>query len=800
MLKNFLLITLRNISKNKGSSYLNIASLTFGTAVCLFIFHYIHFELTYDAKPSESNVYRVESHIFDNQELSYQEARTSTDAAPFLKQKVAEIVDYTRLISFSEEGTGLFRKQKNDSAFVSVYIPKVFYAEASIFNVFQLPLEDGNPVTCLNQANSIVISHQTAHEVFEKELASGVSIIGKKLLSPGIGNVVEEFVVTGIFADRPINTHLKFDALVAKSMDNNANGVASQEKRNTYSYLTIADVVPTDLKNGVDYPEKGSPNKLTIRHINEIHLAAKVSGNPEPSANSRLLIFLSIIAIIVLLLASTNHTNNSIFNSIDRAKEIGVRKLLGIKPKQLFLSLVGEAFLINLIAVLISIVIFRIGVQLVQVNTDIPYPSFEEANMVAYSGVILLLLAISTVLSGTYPAFYLTSLSPIAALKSKYELMSSRQFSSAGRVIKYLLIFQLGISICFLSGLYIVYSQLEYLKKKDQSPMEVAISGIFPGASGAGERFTEEAYFGLNEYQKTNALESYAISNLYKGEIKTIQWLHLDSIENPVRISVVDHGYINDSDISFLAGRNFHYTFGSDAGNVILTHEAMRLAGYNHPDSIINQKLFSKGGKWNVIGVVKNRSALMEPEIFATGFRYKTYVDVVLNYPGGSGESLIQFLDKNEYYLSKALPFFSLFKRNYQNQGNSEKYVMHMFLFFSIMTLVIANMGMLGLSSFIAQKRQKEIGIRKVLGAESPQILVVLIADFLKLVALASLISIPLIILGSRKWLENYAYRINLDPSLIAIPLLVVLLIALAVVSEKCFKLAVLSPLKSLKE
>ncbi|MEO9869052.1 MAG: FtsX-like permease family protein, partial [Ekhidna sp.] len=793
-------ITLRNILKNKGSSYLNIASLTFGIAVCLFIFHYIYFELNYDTSPSENNVYRVESQFFDDEGLSYQEARTSMSAAPFLQQEFAEIKDYTRIISFSEEGTGLFRKQKNDSVEVGVYIPKVFYAEQSIFSVFSLPLEEGDKSTCLTEPNSILLSSKTANDIFEKELASGKSIIGKKLKSPGIGNVVEEFVITGIFTDRPTNTHIKFDALVAKPMDRKVHRIESEEKNNTYSYVAIANqVLSEDLTNGVNYPEKVSLNKLALRPINEVHLASGISGNTEPGANKRLITFLSIIAVIILLLASTNHTNNSIFNSIDRAKEIGVRKLLGIKPKQLFFTLLGEAFLVNLISTIGAIVIFLIGVQSVQVHTGIAYPSFKDADLIVYLEAILSLLIISTVLSGTYPSFYLTSLSPIASLKSKYELMSSRQFSSAGRVIKYLLIFQLGVSICFLSGLYIVYAQLQYLKESGRSPLEVSITGIFPGSSGAGEKFTEEAYFGLNEYQKTNALEAYAISNLYKNEIKTVQWLRLDSIDELIKISVVDHAYIQKSDISFLSGRNFHHVFGSDAGNAIITREAMYIAGYNHPDSIIDKTLISKGSRWKVIGVIKNRSSSKEPEIYVTGFRYRTYVDVILNYPGGKGETLNQFLDKNEYYLAKALPFFSLFKRNYQNQATSEESMMKLFLFLSIMTLVIANMGMLGLSSFIAQKKQKEIGIRKILGAESMHILVVLLLDFLKLIGLASIIAIPLVLVGSKNWLENYAFRISVDPSMILIPLLIVFLIALVVVAEKCFKLAMASPLKSLK-
>ena len=795
MLKNFLLITFRSILKNKGSSYLNICGLMLSMGICLFIFHFIHFETTYDSRPKERNVFRVESHSYQNQELQHQSALTSSEAAPFLEDRFKNIDNYTRLVSFSEEGTGLFRKVLNDSTEKSLYLPKVFYAEASLFKVFQIPLIEGDPETCLKEPNSILLSRDMAQEFFEEELSTGGSILGKKFKSPGIGDVVEEYTITGIFVNRPDNTHLKFDALVSLTMGQEK----SQEIQNAYSYVTTKDPssLYLELKAGIPFIEDETSTFLAIRPISEIHLASNVSGNAEPTASKRLITFLIIIATIILLLASTNHTNNTIFNSIDRAKEIGVRKLLGIQPKQLFLSFMGEAFLINLISILLAIVVFFIGVRIIHVQTDMGYPSFEEIDLKLYSLTFLVLLIGSTLFSGLYPAFYLTSLSPIASLKSKYELMSSRQFSSAGKVIRLLLVFQLGVSICFLSGLYIVYSQMNYLKERGSSSMQVSITGIFPGTSGAGEKFSEEAYYHLNEYQKTQALESYIISNLHHGEVKTTQWIQLDSSENAVKLSVVDHGYVQRSGLSFISGRNFHQTFGRDASSAIISYSTMLEAGYNHPDSVLGKTLISEGSRWKVIGVVKDSNQLAQ--IWVTGFRYRTYVDVVLNYPGGRGETLDQFLDKNQYYLSIGLPFFSLFKRNYQSQDNNEKYIMGMFFFFSMMTLIIANMGMFGLSSFVAQKRQKEIGIRKVLGAESIHILIVLISDFLKLVSIASVVAIPLVLLSSRRWLENYVYRITVEPSMIVLPLIVVLFIVLVVVGEKCFKLAVSSPLSSLK-
>ncbi|WP_462249655.1 ABC transporter permease [Ekhidna sp.] len=792
MLRNFFLITFRNILKNKGSSYLNISCLTMSMGICLFIFHFIYYETTYDSLPEEANVYRVETSSSGNNDIQNQSALTLLNAAPFLKNHFNSIVDYTRLVSFSEEGTGLFRNILNDSTETRIYMRKVFYAEPSIFKVFQLPIINGNKETCLIESNSIIISAEMAQKWFKKEFSSGISILGKKLKSPGIGDVVEEYVVTGIFKNRPENTHLKFDALVSKSMSHQR----THEIQNTHSYITTNVSIP-QLNTGVPYVENGNSTFLTIRPINEIHLSSNVSGNPEPSVSKRLIFFLIIIGSILLILASTNHINNTIFNSIDRAKEIGVRKLLGIKPKQLFVSFIGEAFLINLISILLAIILFIVGAQIIHIQTDIGYPPLEAGNPNLYLLSLLILLVVSTLLSGLYPAFYLTSLSPISSLKNKYELMGSKQFSSAGRIIRLLLIFQLGVSICFLSGVYIVYLQMTHLKQKGSSPMQLSITGIFPGTSGAGEKFSEEAFYELNEYQKTEALESYTISNLYKGEVKTKQWIELDSTKNVVKLSVVDHGYISRSGLTFLSGRNFYDTFGKDADNAIISYSAMMKAGYSSPDSILNQILVSKGSRWKVIGVVKDNN--QESEIFVTGFRYRTYVDVVLNYPGGKGETLDQFLDKNQYYLSLGLPFFSLFKRNYQNQDKNEKNVMNMFLFFSIMTLIIANMGMFGLSSFVVQKRQKEIGIRKVLGAESIHILILLITDFLKLVSIASVIAIPFVLVSSRKWLEDYVYRIAIEPSMIMLPLLVVLVIALAVVGEKCFKLAISSPIESLK-
>ena len=804
MLRNFLVISLRSILKNKGGAYLNLVGLTFGMAACLYIFNYVYFEMSYDRLPDERNVYRVETHTFAAG-VPRRSALTTSDVGSFAIEKNPAIQNFTRLIPFSEENSGLFRIEKQQHKTQRIYIETIYYAEHSLFEMLPIQLIQGNREDALKIPNSIFLSMSTAKEIFKADFDVGSSIVGKEFQSAGTGMLNNTFIVGGVFKDRPKNTHLKFDALVSLSSPNSGlTNTDSRRVENTYTYVSaVARILQLNI---LPYPNEESNEVLYFRPIDQVHQAKDISNQSEAGIDYSLLLFLGTIGFVILTLACTNYINNAIVNSIYRAKEIGVRKVLGAKPVNLIVTFIGEALLVNIFAGALCFFLFKFGSRLTELWTKIDYPFNGEVTPTTQVTFLLILVVLSTVLSSLYPAFYMSSLNPIASLRGKISVMDSNQMGGANRIIKSLLVFQLSASIVFLSALYIVYKQLNHMKEHDTDPFEMDISGIFPGTNSASTMFSNEATVFFHELRSGDLIVDIRFSNLRDGAITTAQlldFLHpkdprFNSEENSFLLNVVDHSYWNSTPEYFLSGENFSQEFGRDHDNIILNQAAAEALGYYHQDSLIGKSLTTQGGVRKVLGVVKNSTPSDIPTVYVTGFRYLTYVDLEMDYPGRAGEGVDLFIDKMEHLISSRLPFFYLFDREYIHQRKVEDTMLNLFMLFSLLAIIISSIGMFGLSFFVTQKRNKEIGIRKILGAQTGSILWLLLYDFLKLVMYSSVFAIPLVLYGSKLWLENYTYRISIDPSIVAIPILTILTICLVVIADKCWKTASLSPISSL--
>jgi len=800
MLRNFLVISLRNILKNKGGTYLNFIGLTFGMAACLYIFQYAYFEMSYDRFSDGRKVFRVETHTYST-DVPRRSAFTASAVGTFTLTDSSDIQVFTRLMPFSEESSALFRLETPGKV-RRIYIETVYYAEHSIFEVFPIQLVQGNDQDALRAPNSILLSVSTAREIFKEDWDLGTTIVGREIKSAGTGILTDTYIIGGVFEDRPSNTHLKFDALVGLS---SSHAELAGADGNTYTYVRTTST--TSSLDILPYPDENSSEVLYFRPVDQAHQAKEVSNQPEPGINNTLIVFLGAIGLVILLLACTNYINNAIVNSIYRAKEIGVRKVLGAKPFSLIITFVGEAFLINTFAGVLSFFLFKFGSRITELWTKIEYPFNDEVSLPTQFIFLLILLLLSTVLSSLYPALYMSSLNPIASLRSKINVMDSSQMGGASKIVKSLLVFQLSASIVFLSALYVVYKQLKYMKTHDTDPFEMEISGIFPGTNFAGNTFTNEATTFLSELRIGNLIADIQFSNLRDGTITTAQVVDLlhpkdprfDLLTNSFHLYVIDHSFWDSSPDSFLSGRNFSKEFGRDHSNIILNQSAQKILGYQRPDSLIGRSLTTKGGVRNVIGVVQNKTPKDVPTVYVTGFRYLTYVDLEMDYPGRAGEGVDLFISKMEHLISSRLPFFYLFDRGYVHQRKVENTMLGLFMFFSLLAIIISSIGMFGLSFFVTQKRNKEIGIRKILGAHTGSILWLLLYDFLKLVMYSSVFAIPLVLYGSQVWLENYRYRITIDPSIIILPILIILTICLIVIADKCWKTASLSPLSSLE-
>lgn len=803
MLKSFLLITLRNILHNKGSAWLNILCLTLGVATCLFIFNYITYEFSFDRQfDEERRVFRLERVVSGKNSESYFDAFSTIAAGPYLQEQ-KEIAQFARLVPFSEEGVAHFRYQPSDTVEQRVYLESVYYADPSITGLFSIDWLQGDSSMVLLKPNSVVLSLPSAQRIFPEEMKNGISVLGREFKSNRPGLFSKSYTVTGIFSDLPSNTHLKFDALVATPISD------LHESSHTYTYVSIAaNAAPS--RAIADVAKEAS---FFLRPVQEIHLSPFVSNNPEPGTSKELLLFLAFIGMIVMLLAISNYTNTTILNSFDRAKEIGIRKLVGITPRQLISTFMGEAFLVICIAGLLAIVFFRLGINLALIYgkaaqtsaiiNPIDYQSIIEQNL-ALNGVFLAsLLLISTLLSSIYPALYFNSLNPVALLRGKLQLASSRLAGGASRVVRSLLIFQITISVLFLSGVYIVFAQLRHMEEHDRQPFELNVKGVFPGSSMASPLFSRNVFDRIDELVRRGHIRQVAFSNLYEGQIKTTGEVAIIGLNGQLpdtlagnALFVTDYSYWSEPDDSFAAGRNFSKSFGKDERKIIMNTAAMDRLGIEVADSLLQKELRTDAGRFEIIGVVAESST--QPRLYVTGFAYRSFLDLTLQYPGKAGESLQGFLGSVEIALSSPLPFISLLSRKYESQRMVEDSILTMFVFFTLMAILIANIGMFGLSSFITQKRGREIGIRKILGASTLNALWVLVFDFLKLALLGAAISTPVVLWGGNLWLDDYGSRISISPGMVLLPVMVILLISLMVVVEKCWKAAVTSPLKAL--
>lgn len=813
MLRNFLLISFRNIRRNKGASLLNIFSLALGMATCLFIFNYVYYELSFDNFHEQSGeIYRVETNTYELSDIKNQNAYTTFGRGQELVTQYDEITASTSLVPYSENGSAFFGLPRRGSTDKRIFLPQAYFAQPSYFELFSLNLLTGNSDQALTKPNSLLLSASSIHSIFG-EADEYNQFIGKKLKSASQGTGEQDFVITGVFQDLPANTHLRFDALVSAS--SSPVDLALVQVENTYNYVLIPeasedDLNPLLLENRQPISANSTLEKsLSLKPLRDIHLASKISNEPGINANLLFLTFLSVIGLIILTLACTNFVNNAIINSIDRAKEIGIRKLSGILPHQLLGTLLAESLLINAFAGLLGLAFFAIGLKSLLTFTEITYPVVLSASTVFVSLAFLTaLILLSTLLSGVYPATLLISLKPVEALKGKAQVLSSKQSNKSSKVMRVLLVFQLCMSIIFISAVYVVQKQLAYMRKNDRQPFELQITAKFGGLSGVNDIYTRQSTRFLRQVTENSSTEVLGVTNLYNGQIKMIREIKSlyqhgkDSVGTPAPflLHVIDHTYWQDSADVFVSGENFSTAFGTDYNGIIINESALKAMKFENAADALGSELARYNGYMIVKGVVKNQQADDGPKVYVTGYRYPTYFQLSLTTLGSSAESINGTLYTTQGQWESQFPWLYFIDRKFEDQSLMEQSLLKLFFIFTFLAVSIACLGIFGLSSFTAIKRTKEIGIRKILGARVAHILMILIYDFLQLMFYGSIIAIPLVILGAREWLTSYAVRIHFNPLFVIVPILIMSAIAISIIIKQCWRTSILNPIQALEQ
>ncbi len=810
MLRSFLLISVRKMGSKGGIALLNIICLALGIASCLFIANFLHYEFSFDRFHEKSDrIFRLETDSYYVKEITSKDAFTTFETAPQLKSKFSEVESFFRLIPFTENYSEFLISQDEDHKKTN-FVETAYYADNTIFNLFDLDFRESQ-AGILSRPNTIAISYKLAKKMFPKKIEKGQSVLGQRIQtrSSDLNNI--EYEITGVFNDIPENSHLKFDALFSLVGEEYVLNLPNYE--NSFSYLLLSQNANWRQINDqlIDETKNSSINyykSISLYPLEEIHLGHQVSNQPSPPTNPMFLIFLGAIGLIVLLLSTTNYINNSIITALDRAKEVGLRKLLGVSPNQLSGSIYLECLLTNAFSGLLAIVIFIVGQKSVRVFMDIGYPETLELERVIILVITFIgLITLCTFFTAFYPSRLLNSLKLTEALKGKSVIFQSKQSSKGARAMKTLLVFQLTVSMIFISAAYVVYKQLKHIKQNDNRAYELEVQGKFPGFAGANEFYTDYSNNFISKAIDNGAIKSVGLSNMHKGQVRMKQYIRpltqiektdSDNYDGQFLLSLVDYNYWKNDSMAFISGKNFNSIFGYDYNGVIINEAALFAMQFNNPEEAIGETVGKYNGPLEVKGVIRNDSINDIPKVFVTGFRFPSYFNITLEAQGNSSEKINATLESLRKSWNPKFNNFYIITRNFETQSLLEQSLLKLFIFFTGIAVFVACTGVYSLSAFTAQKRTKEMGLRKILGADVSQILFVLIYDFMRLIFICSLISIPLIIYGIKSWLSNYTYRIDLQPSLLIIPILIMTIIAISIIVKQSWRTAVISPLSAI--
>ncbi len=757
MIKNLLLIAIRNFKKDKWFSLLNILGLTIGITFSLFLIFYITDELNYDRYNEKADrVFRIISYIHEK-DKNTNWAITQAPLAATLKKDFPEVEESGRFMS--RERT-LFKNGNNN-----FYETKVYYADSTIFNIFTYKFVEGNAAHALNEPSSIVIIRSLAEKYFGKNTPA----VGKTLRT-----VYDVYKVTAVLEDVPQNSHLRFDMLISWStLPKNFNGGENWGSFNDFTYVLLKRGANADAFNKKlvsIYKKYVQPIfaqfNVTMRYdvqpITSIHLHSKLEQEPEELGSMSYIWIFSAVAFFMLLIACINYMNLTTARSARRAKEIGIRKVSGSTKKQLVLQFLSESVLTALAAVVLSILLVMLLLPVFNTLSGKAftiYTLFQPSNIVLLLGIGLL----TGLAGGSYPAFYLSAFQPVSILKGTLSKASGNV-----NLRRTLVVLQFSISMVMLICTWIVYSQLSYMQKKDLGFDKSQVMTVTVN-TGEDERGKINAMD--NEFRSIPGVKTVGTGNAYPGSpnlnlnLFTVQTDN-GYVDKAVECYGIDENYITSLNIPVVRGRNFANL--ADTLHSIMVNESMaKHFGWKEP--IGKRVKFpgdTSGNYLEVVGVVKdfNQKSLYNP-IAPLLFFYGPNGNIIqlkLN-TSDLSKTIAQASSVWKKYFPQ-LPFeYKFLDENFNSQYAADQKRGKIFAAFSILTIMITCLGLLGLTAFTTQQKQKEISIRRVMGASIVQIVSMITRNYLWLALIAALIAFPVAYYFMNNWLKAFSYSAGLS-------------------------------------
>jgi len=798
MFRHFFKIAYRNLLRRKVYSLINIAGLAIGMACCLLITYYVLHEISYDRYNTKADrIYRV-AHAYGEAEIKGKPSPEEFQIwgnAPIGAAMVTDFPEIEKLVQFTSPNPYLL--QYGDKRFQEENIP---FMDSSAFEVFSWKMLAGDPHTALKFPNSIVLTKSIAQKYFGKE-----NPVGKSLK---VDNRVT-YTVTGLMDDLPSNSHFNFDALISMTTFRQIRPEVFGE----WGYIDFYTYFLLKKGSSIESIQKRMPafvkshNKeigytTAFEPLTSAYLHSRAARQPGPTGSLTNVYIFSCVAVFILLIACINFINLSTARSMERAKEVGVRKAMGVNNVGLIRQFLSESLLISLIAAILSLVIASLALPLIAELSGKSFTSTSFFSLKIFALVILFGLVIG-LLSGIYPAFVLSRFQAIQVLKSG-------KMPSIGGVSlrKALVVFQFTLSIALIAGTAIVSYQLDHIRQHDlgfnQEQMVVIDFG--------GDNVVQSQVASIKHRLKQHpAVLSATASRAVPGEFLPNAYTEIQSAQGEMLgrgplLYEIDEDFIPDYKIKMIAGRPYSREFTSDTMKSLIVNEAgAKLFGYTKPADIIGRKFSQWGREGVVIGVVKdfNFRSLHQPvEPLALRFS-ESYVlnRISLRIKADHVNQTLVDLRKIWNEVAPQRPFlYHFLDESFSKQYDADQHFGNLFRLFAGLAILIACLGLFGLSTFTTEQRTKEIGIRKVLGSSVQGIVVLISKDFVKLILISIVIAIPICWYGMSQWLNNFPYRIDISPLVFLQSGVIAILIAIITISWQSIAAAIANPVDSLRD
>lgn len=807
MLKNYLKIAWRNLRKHRFYTFLNIFGLSLGLASCLLITLYVVDELRFDRSFAHSDrIFRVHADIrFGGADMSL---AVAPDPLAFTLKKDYPQVE--QVVRMRENGSQLVRRANVTDNLKEEH---VFYADSTFFQVFSVPLLEGDPRQALKQPHTVVISERDAVKYFGNE-----SPLGKPLV---VGNDAT-YTVTGVMENIPAQSHMRdVDMLLSmSSTDESRMNAWGSHNFNTYLLLKegtdprqfeknfetvlqkyVSKWIQGFMGSSLDEIRKSGSNLVyTLMPLTDIHLHSDRTAEIGVNGNIQYVYIFAVVAVFLLAIACVNFMNLATARSANRAKEVGVRKALGSERSSLISQFLTESVMLSFFSLALALLIAYLALPLFNTLAS-KQIEFPVAN-VWFWVVLLATGSIVGVLAGSYPAFFLSAFKPLKVLKNSVELESK-----GGYLRNSLVVFQFVISVMLIVGTGVIYRQLNYIQTKKL------------GFNKDQMLIVNDAY-ALNSQVKAFKEQVMRLPNVESATVTSFlptpssrtdhTFFPVGQMQQEKGINMqkwaVDYDFAKTMGLQMASGRAFEESFPSDSTGIVINEAAAKVLGYADP---IGKKIFGyedaalkKRVDYTIIGVVKNfHFESLRRNIGALSLiLYKSNGSVVFRMNGGDVIRTVDQVEALWKQMAPGQPFnYRFMDQDFDNVYRSEQRVGQIFVTFAVISIIIGCLGLFGLSAYTAERRTKEIGVRKVLGASVTNIVMLLSKEFLRLIIVAIVIGTPIAWFGMNQWLRDFAYHVDLAWWMFAAAGLLAIVIALLTVSFQSIKAALMNPVKSLR-